>query len=98
MVLIGELQVGRGLIPPLPHIPSWGPIIPPYDPEYMLVPPSLAGGWGLYAQIQGPSQDLRYTPGASSGTGPSTDPFTSNDDDDDANQFISDSFRDNDSQ
>ena len=90
--------MGRGLIPPLPHILSWGPIIPPYGPEYMPVPPSLAGGWGFYAQIQGPSQDLRYTPGASSGTGPSTDPFTSDDNDDDADQFISDSFRDNDSQ
>ena len=96
MVLIGELQVARGRIPPLLRILGRGPIIPPYKPGYMPVHLGPAGGWGPFAQTQGPSQDPRYIPGASGRAGPSTSPLNSNDDDD-ANQFISDSFRNDDS-
>ena len=89
--------MARGHILPLPHIPSQGPIIPPYESEYMSIPPGPVGGLGPYAQTQGPSQDPGYIKSALGGAGPSTCPFTI-DDDDDANQFISDSFRDDDFQ
>ena len=90
MVLIGELRAASIHVLPPPHIPGWGPIIPPYEPGYMLAPLSSPSGWGSFAQTQGPSQDLRYTPGASSKASPSTDPFTGDDDDEDASQFIKD--------
>lgn len=82
--------MARGHILPPPHIPSRGPIVPPYELRYMLVPSGLVGNSGPYAQAQGPSQDLVYTPCASSGVGPTTGPFTSNDDNYDADQFIRD--------
>ena len=104
MVLIGELQVARGhILPsPSPHIPSRGPIIPLYELGYMPIPLDPVGSWGPYAQTQGPSQDPGYTPGALGGADFSTSPFTGNNDNDDnyddVDQFISDSFRDDDSQ
>ena len=98
MVLIGELRVARGRISPLLRILSRGPIIPPYEPGYMPVHLGPVGGWGPFAQTQGPSQDRGYIPGASGRASPSTSLLNGNDDDDDANQFISDSFRNDDSQ
>ena len=56
----------------------------------MLATPSSPGGWDSFAQTQGPPQDLGYTPGISSDAGPSTSPFTSDDDDDDIDQYIGD--------
>ena len=86
-----------GHISPPPRISGRGPIVPPYEPRYMLVPSGPTGGWGPYAQTQGPSQDLGYTPGALNEASPSTCPFTG-DDNDDSDQFIGDSFRDDDFQ
>ena len=63
----------------------------------MPVPLGPADGWGPYAQTQGPSQDPGYILGASGGASHSTSPFSS-DDDDDVDQFISDTFRNDDSQ
>nr|POE58453.1 hypothetical protein CFP56_53859 [Quercus suber] len=101
MVLIGELQVARGHIPCPPHIPGQGPIIPPYKPRYMPIPLSPTGNWGSFALGLWPPQDLGYTPGTSDRAGPSTNPLASDGDDDggddDANQFIINSFRDDDS-
>ena len=62
----------------------------------MSIPPGLVGGLGPYAQTQWRSQDPGYIKSALGGAGPSTCPFTIDDDDDDADQFISDSFRDDD--
>nr|POE80340.1 hypothetical protein CFP56_14103 [Quercus suber] len=64
-------------------IPSRGPIIPPYELEYMLAPPGLSGGWDSFGQASRPSQDPRYSLGISGGTGPSTGPFAGDNDDDD---------------
>ena len=96
MILMRELWAARILVPLSPHIPGRRPVVPPYESGYMLAPPSSPGGWDSFAQTQGPSQDPRYTPGASGGASPSTDPFTGNDDDDndDADFF----FRDDDPQ
>ena len=79
-----ELRMAR--IPILP--------LPPYEPRYMpasLCPP---GGWGFFAQTQGPSQDLGYIPDTSGGVGPSTNSLASNGGDDDVKQY----FRDDNSQ
>ena len=101
--LQGELAMLHGYMAarvhvlPLSRIPHQGPIIPPYKPGYMPAPPGPSGGWGSFAQTQGPSQDPRYTPGALGGADPSTNLFIGDDDDDDnddADQF----FRDDDSQ
>ena len=79
-VLIGELQALWAYIPPSPHMPGWGPIIPPGKTEYM---PAPLGSWGSFAQAPWPPQDLRYTLGTSGGAGPSTSPLASDGDDDD---------------
>ena len=42
-------------IPTALEIPSRGPIIPPFEPRYMPVPPSPPGGWGSFAQAPRPS-------------------------------------------
>ena len=79
-----ELRMAR--IPILP--------LPPYEPRYMpasLCPP---GGWGFFAQTQGPSQDLGYILDTSGGVGPSTNSLASNGGDDDVKQY----FRDDNSQ
>nr|POF09304.1 hypothetical protein CFP56_28248 [Quercus suber] len=60
-----------------------GAIIPPHEFGYMPLPPSPPGGWGSFAQAQGPSQDPGYTPETSGGVGPSTSPFVGENDDDD---------------
>ena len=95
MILIGKLWAARIHVPPPPHILGQGPIVPPYELGYMPAPPGLLGYWGSFAQTQGPSQDPRYTPGASGGAGPSTNSLVGDgDDDDDGDRY----FRDNDSQ
>ena len=43
MILTGELQAARILVLPSPQILGRGPIVPPYEPGYMPVPPSLLG-------------------------------------------------------
>ena len=45
LVLIGELRGARIPVPPLPHIPGRGPI----------VPPGLLGNLGSFAKSLGPS-------------------------------------------
>ena len=96
MVLVGELRATRILVPPPPHIPSQGPIVPPYEPGYMLALLGSLGCWGSFPQTQGPSQDPRYSSGTSDSTGPSTYSLVGDgdDDDDDGDQY----FRDDDSQ
>ena len=54
----------------------------------MPVPRGPLGGWGSFAQAQGPSQDIGYAINTSGGTGPSTGPFAGDNDDDDMDQFI----------
>ena len=96
IVLIGELRVTRIHVSPPPHILGRWPIIPPYKLEYLPAPLGLLGGWGSFAQTQGPSLDLGYILGTSSGAGPSTSSLVGDgddDDDDDGNQY----FRDDDS-
>ena len=77
-------------VPPFPQIPGRGPIIPPFEPGYIPVPPGLPGSWGSFAQVPGPSQDPGYAPSTLGGAGLSTGPFAGDDDDDDddADQFI----------
>ena len=96
MVLIGELWAALIQVLTLPHIFGRDPIIPPYEPEYMPVPPGLPGGWGSFAQTSRPSQDPSYASDTLNRVGPSTSPFAGDggDDDGDIDQF----FRDDDSQ
>ena len=86
--------MARIAVLPLPHIPSQGPIVPPYEPRYMLASLCPPGGWGFFAQTQGPSQDLGYILDTSGGVGPSTNSFAGNGGDDDVKQY----FRDDNSQ
>ena len=93
MILIGELQAAYLPVLAAPKIPGWGPIIPPFKHKYVLVPPSLRGGWGSFTQALGlgPSQGPWYALGTSNGASPSTSPFAGGNDsyDGDTNQFIS---------
>ena len=90
MILAGELRAARIPIPPSPQIPSRGPIIPPYEPGNMPIPPGPPGGLSSFVQTSGPSSDPRYAPSTSGDAGPSISPFVVNDDDDDndINQYI----------
>ena len=90
MVLIGELQVAHIHVLPSPYSPDRGPIIPPYEPEYMPAPLGPPGGLDFFAQTQGPSQDPRYSPGTSGRMGPSTGSLTGDGDDDDGDQYFMD--------
>ena len=67
MILIGELRVAHIPILPSSHIPSQGPIVPSYELGYMPAPLGPPSSWGSFAQTQGPS----------------TGPFTDDDDDND---------------
>ena len=90
-VLIKELWAFWAYIPPSPHMPGRGPIIPPSETEYMPGPPD---SWGSFAQAPWPPQDPGYTLGTSGEPGPSIDPLVGDgDDDDNVDQF----FRDDDS-
>ena len=44
MILAGELRATRIPVLPSPQIPGRGPIIPSYEPEYVLAPPGPPGG------------------------------------------------------
>ena len=70
-------------IPTTLEIPSRGPIIPPFEPRYMPVPPSPPGGWGSFAQAPRPSQGPGYTHDSSDDAGPSNGPFVNDDGGDD---------------
>ena len=50
MNLMGKLQVARIPIPPSPYILGCGPIIPPYEFEYMPAPLGPSGGYNSFAQ------------------------------------------------
>ena len=89
MILMGKLRAACIPVSPSSHIPSRGPIVPPYESEYMPAPISPSGGWDFFAQTQGPPQDPGYIPGTSASTSPFISPFTG-DDDDDTNQYIGD--------
>ena len=62
MLLAGELGAARIPVSAAPQILGQGPIIPQFEPGYMLVPPGPPGSWGSFAQALGPSQDPRYAP------------------------------------
>ena len=92
MLLARELRVACIPVLATPQILGRGPIIPPFEPGCMPIPPGPPSGQGSFAQALGPSQDPGYAPGTLSGAGPSIGPFVGNDDsgddDDDTDQFI----------
>ena len=55
MLLAGELRAAHLPVPATPYILGRGPIIPPFEPLFMLVPPGPPSNWGSFAQAPGPS-------------------------------------------
>ena len=88
MLLARELRVARNPVLAAPQILGQGPIIPPFEPRYMPVPPSPLCGWGSFAQAPGPSQDPGYALGTLGSVGPSLSPFVDDDDSDDDDDDI----------
>ena len=83
MLLVGEFGAARIPISAAPQILGQGPIIPQFEPGYMLVPPGPPGQLGFFCSSSGAFPGSWVRSGTSSGAGPSTGPFAGNYDDDD---------------
>ena len=62
MLLIRELRAAHIPILAAPEIPGRGPIIPPFEQRYILVPPGLPGGWALLLRLRSPPGALGMVP------------------------------------